>query len=351
MRLSDFKYELPTHLIARYPLDKRSASRLLCLNGKNGVIAHRQFLNLVDLVSSKDLLVFNNTKVIPARLFGHKASGGKIEMLVERIVDEKCVLAHVRASKSPRAESKLIFNNDVHFEVLGRQADLFKLCCLDPRPVIDVIEALGQIPLPPYFQREPEESDKERYQTIFARHKGSVAAPTAGLHFDKYMLDRLEKKGVGMGFVTLHVGAGTFAPVRETDISKHLMHAEYLEVSTELCERIRQTKANGGRVIAIGTTSARSLETAAASGSIKPFTGETSIFIYPGYQFKCVDALLTNLHLPESTLLMLVSAFAGYDNVMRAYQEAVEQNYRFFSYGDAMWVEPKESLATISAGK
>ncbi|MHB1949607.1 MAG: tRNA preQ1(34) S-adenosylmethionine ribosyltransferase-isomerase QueA [Gammaproteobacteria bacterium] len=339
MNLSDFDYDLPLELIARYPLEKRSASRLLCLDGKQGEIAHRQFMDVLSLVSANDLLVFNNTKVIAARLLGHKASGGRIEMLVERILDEHRVLAHVRASKSPKPGSFLFFDNDIQFEVLGRHDDLFELRCHHSQPVLEIIENCGQIPLPPYFNRDPEESDKERYQTIYAQHKGSVAAPTAGLHFDEELLAKLKEQKVELGFVTLHVGAGTFAPVRVTDITTHRMHAEYLEVSEELCEQIRAVKSRGGRVIAVGTTSARSLETASRKGEIQPFKGDTDIFIYPGYQFKCVDVLITNLHLPGSTLLMLTAAFAGYENICHAYRAAVAEKYRFFSYGDAMWIE------------
>lgn len=338
MQLSDFDFDLPPELIARYPLEKRSASRLLCLDIKTGAVQHRQFVDLISLINPNDLLVFNNTQVISARLLGNKESGGKVEVLAERILDEHRILAHVRASKSPKPGTYLCFAENIRFEMLGRHDDLFELRCLDTRPVLDVIESIGQIPLPPYFHREPEESDKERYQTIYAQHKGSVAAPTAGLHFDDEMMAKIKAKGIGIGFVTLHVGAGTFAPVRVDKIETHRMHAEYLDVSEMLCEQIRQTKARGGRVIAVGTTSARSLESAAASGDIKPFQGDTDIFIYPGYQFKCVDALVTNFHLPESTLLMLVSALAGYEHVMNAYREAVREKYRFFSYGDAMWV-------------
>lgn len=339
MRLSDFHYELPAELIARYPLEKRSASRLLCVNRQTGAITHRQFLDLLTQLSPGDLLVFNNTRVIAARLFGQKASGGRVEVLVERIIDAHRILAHVRASKSPKPGSFLFFSNKIKLEVLARHHDLFELRCDDERPILEVIESIGEIPLPPYFHRVPEESDKERYQTIYAQHKGSVAAPTAGLHFDLETMQALQNKNIVMGFVTLHVGAGTFAPVRVDDIKNHHMHAEYLEVSAELCEIIRQTKAQGRKVIAVGTTSARSLESACQSGEIQPFQGDTDIFIYPGYEFKCVDILLTNLHLPSSTLLMLVSALGGYENIMRAYQEAVKEKYRFFSYGDAMWIE------------
>lgn len=336
MRLTDFHYELPDELIASYPLAKRSASRLLCLQGET--IQHGLFTDLLTLLQAGDLLVFNNTRVIAARLLGQKESGGKVEMLIERVLDEHRVLAHVRASKSPKPGSYLVFANNVRFEMLQRHDDLFELRCDDERNVLDVIEEIGEIPLPPYFNRAPEENDKERYQTVYAQHKGSVAAPTAGLHFDEEILEKLREKGVQMDFVTLHVGAGTFAPVRIDEIEKHKMHAEYLVVTENLCEQVRKTKAQGGRVIAVGTTSARSLETASASGELQPFCGDTDIFIYPGYQFKCVDALITNLHLPASTLLMLVSAFSGHANIMQAYQEAVAKKYRFFSYGDAMFL-------------
>jgi S-adenosylmethionine:tRNA ribosyltransferase-isomerase len=338
MKLQDFEYELPSELIARYPLEKRSASRLLCLNSETGAIVHRQFADLIELISPNDLLVCNNTQVIAARLMGHKQSGGKIEMLVERVLDEHRVLAHIRASKSPKPQSLLIFQNKITFEVIQRHDDLFELRCHDPRPVLDVIEDIGQIPLPPYFHRQPEESDKERYQTIYAAHKGSVAAPTAGLHFDHDLFKQLKAKNVAIAYVTLHIGAGTFAPVRVENITEHRMHAEYIVVSPEVCEQVKKTKACGGRIIAVGTTAARSLETASRSGQIQPFTGDTDIFIYPGFQFNCVDALITNLHLPGSTLLMLVSALGGYENIKYAYQAAVEERYRFFSYGDAMFV-------------
>lgn len=338
MQLSDFAYDLPEELIARYPLPERSASRLLCLSRETGEIRHQQFRDLPALLTSKDLLVFNNTKVIPARLWGHKESGGRIEMLVERILDDSRVIAHVRASKTPRAGSVIVFANDVRFKVLGRQEELFELQCESSEPVLTVIEKIGEIPLPPYFHRAPDAEDLNRYQTIYAEHKGSVAAPTAGLHFDTDIMKKLEDRGIAKGIVTLHVGAGTFAPVRTEDITQHRMHAEYAMVSAELCEQIRETKARGGRVIAVGTTSARCLESAAVSGSIKPFQGDTTIFIYPGYQFKCIDGLLTNFHLPASTLLMLVCALGGYESVMRAYQSAVKERYRFFSYGDAMLI-------------
>lgn len=341
MQLKDFDYELPSELIARYPLANRADSRLLCLDSQTGSLGHRSFKDLIGLISDKDLLVFNNTRVIPARLLGQKQTGGRIEVLVERILDAHRVLAHVRASKSPRPQSYLIFKDAIQFEVMGRHNELFELRCDLPVPILEVIEKIGEIPIPPYFNRDPEESDKERYQTIYALHKGSVAAPTAGLHFDDELMQKLQEKGVGMGFVTLHVGAGTFAPVRVEDITQHRMHSEYLEISEDLCERVRKTKEKGGRVIAVGTTSARSLETASRSGRIQPFKGDTDIFIYPGYQFNCVDALITNFHLPCSTLLMLVAAFSGYEHIMQAYQQAVTEKYRFFSYGDAMFLQRK----------
>lgn len=338
MQLSDFNYDLPNDLIARYPLEKRSASRLLCLDRHTGAITHRYFTDLLDLLSPQDLLICNNSSVIAARLFGHKASGGRVEVLVERVLDEHRVLAHVRASKSPKPESELLFADGVTFTVLGRHNDLFELRCNDTRSIMTVLTAIGEIPLPPYFQRAPEESDKERYQTIYAAHQGSVAAPTAGLHFDHELFHQLKNKGVNIAYITLHIGAGTFAPVRVHDIRQHHMHAEYIDVSAEVCEQIKATKARGGRIIAVGTTAARSLETASLSGELKPFSGDTTIFIYPGFTFRCVDALITNLHLPGSTLLMLVSALGGYEQIKNAYQEAVHERYRFFSYGDAMFI-------------
>ncbi|EKD55444.1 MAG: hypothetical protein ACD_60C00007G0008 [uncultured bacterium] len=339
MRLSDFHYELPEELIARYPLKERSSSRLLCVNKKNGAILHQQFTDLIEHLSPHDLLVCNNTRVIPARLWGMKKTGGRVEILIERILDHHRVLAHVRASKSPKPQSFLFFAKDITFEVIERHDDLFELYCHDERLVLDIIEDIGEIPLPPYFHRAPEESDKERYQTIYAKHKGSVAAPTAGLHFDDELFQQLKAKKISITYVTLHIGAGTFAPIRVEDITKHRMHKEYVEVPKAVCEQIRQTKARGGRVIAVGTTAARSLETASLSGELHSFSGETDIFIYPEFTFRCVDALITNFHLPESTLLMLVSALGGHSRIMAAYQEAVRLRYRFFSYGDAMLIE------------
>lgn len=339
MQLADFDYDLPDELIARYPLAERSSSRLLYLNHSTHTLSHACFADLVDFLSPGDLLVCNNSRVIPARLLGQKATGGRIEVLVERVLDDKHILAHVRASKTPKPGNYLLFSDgSVQLEVIAREGDLFKLYSHSNQSVLEVVETIGQIPLPPYFHRAPEESDKERYQTIYAHPKGSVAAPTAGLHFDQSLLQKLAEKGIGVEYVTLHVGTGTFAPVRVDNITEHHMHAERVEVSAELCEKIKRTKARGGRVIAVGTTTVRSLETASLSGELKPFSGETTIFIYPGINFNCIDGLITNFHLPRSTLLMLVCALGGYENVMAAYRVAVEKKYRFFSYGDAMLI-------------
>jgi S-adenosylmethionine:tRNA ribosyltransferase-isomerase len=339
MKLSDFTFDLPAELIARRPLPERSSSRLLCVDGNQQQLVHRQFSQIVDLIEPGDLLVFNDTKVIPARLFGRKQTGGQVEMLVERILDRERFLAQVRVSKPPRPGDLIIMSDDVSFEFIGRQEQFYELRYADSgKSVLDVIESLGQIPLPPYMHREPDESDKERYQTVYARYKGSVAAPTAGLHFDDALLQTLQEKNVQMGYLTLHIGAGTFSPVRVENILEHQMHSEYYEISPELCAQIVQTKARGNRVICVGTTSLRALESACQGGIIAPYSGETNIFIYPGYQFRCADALITNLHLPESTLLMLVCAFGGQALVMHAYREAVAAAYRFYSYGDAMFV-------------
>lgn len=335
MRLSDFSYDLPPELIARYPLQERSASRLLVLEKNTGRILHRQFVDIVDFLKPGDLLVCNDTKVIHARLFGKKATGGQVEILVERILDAKRFIAHVRASKAPKPGSQIFLANTIA-DVLQRHDNLFELQTHEP--ILSVIESDGEIPIPVYFNRKPEALDEERYQTIFAKYDGSVAAPTAGLHFDETLFKKIREKNIEIAYLTLHVGSGTFALVRTDNIQDHKMHSEYIEVSDALCEKIRATKARGGRVIAVGTTSARSLETAAKSGEIQSFRGETDIFIYPGFEFKCVDALITNFHVPHSTLLMLVSAFAGREQVMRAYEEAVRERYRFFSYGDAMFL-------------
>jgi S-adenosylmethionine:tRNA ribosyltransferase-isomerase len=345
MRRQDFFYALPDSLIARAPTAERRGSRLLCLEGTNGELAHRQFPDLLDLVEAGDLMVFNNTRVIPARVFGQKASGGQVEILVERVLDTHRVLAHVRASKSPKAGGEIILQDGSRLNMIARHDTLFELEFATEETAIDVLERIGHMPLPPYIDREDAASDRERYQTVYGEKQGAVAAPTAGLHFDELMLEQLRAKGVQTAFVTLHVGAGTFQPVRVDNIFEHHMHSEVMDVSAEICNLVKQTKAAGKRVIAVGTTSVRCLESAAQGfndpsqkGEIHPFTGETSIFIYPGYHFNVVDALITNFHLPESTLLMLVSAFAGYKNTMTAYAQAVANEYRFFSYGDAMFI-------------
>lgn len=340
MKKHDFYYDLPEGLIAQEPPEERGASRLLVLDGAKGDIADHQFADLTSLLRPGDLLVFNDTRVIPARLFGQKESGGKVELLVERVLDRHRVLAHVRASKSPKPGTGLIFEGDVRAVMVARHDDLFELCFDGERSVMEVLEHHGHLPLPPYIERAANQRDDDRYQTVYAKHKGSVAAPTAGLHFNDDLLATLADRGVEFAYVTLHVGAGTFRPVRTDDIRQHQMHAEYLEVSQATCDAIAATRQRGGRVIAVGTTSVRSLESAARSGKLQPYSGDTDIFIYPGYQFQVIDGLITNFHLPESTLLMLVSALAGREHIMTAYQHAVEQRYRFFSYGDAMLILP-----------
>ena len=338
LHLADYDFVLPPELIAHYPLPERTASRLLCVNRHTGELGHRQFHDVPDLLSAADLLVFNDTRVIPARWFGRKASGGQVEVLIERILDPHRALAHVKASKSPKIGSYLLLEGEVIIKILDRNEDLFVLACEDERQLLELLALYGHIPLPPYIERRDEVMDKARYQTVYARYDGAVAAPTAGLHFDEALLQRVKEQGVQTAFVTLHVGAGTFQPVRTELITQHQIHAEYLQVSAEVCEQIKQTKARGGRVIAVGTTTMRALETAARQGEIEPYQGETRLFIYPGFIFNCVDAMITNFHLPKSSLLMLVSAFAEYELMMQAYQTAIAANYRFFSYGDAMWI-------------
>lgn len=350
MQVSDFHFDLPDELIARYPQAERTASRLLKLDGNTGQVDHGHFKDVLDLVEPGDLLVFNNTRVIPARVFGRKASGGKLEVLVERVLDEHSILAHVRASKSPKPGNELLLgeNDDYEAEMVARHDALFEIRFKGDKPVLDILNDIGHMPLPPYIDRPDEDADKERYQTVYNQKPGAVAAPTAGLHFDNELMDQIKAKGVDFAYVTLHVGAGTFQPVRVDDINDHHMHSEYVEVSQEVVDAINATKARGGRVIAVGTTSVRSLESAAQNAlqektEFAPFFGDTEIFIYPGYEYQLVDALITNFHLPESTLIMLVSAFAGYDNVIAAYDQAVTNKYRFFSYGDAMFITKKTS--------
>ncbi len=337
MRRSDFRFDLPPELIAQAPMPERPASRLLHLDRATGAIADRRFRDLADLLRPGDLLVLNDTRVIPARLWGRKETGGRVEVLVERVLGECEALAHVRASKSPKPGSELCFEDDARARVAGREDDLFRL--VFDRPLMPFLETRGHMPLPPYITRADAERDAERYQTVYAEKPGAVAAPTAGLHFDETLLATLAEKGVAQARVTLHVGAGTFQPVRVDDIREHRMHAEWLRVPPDVVEAVNRTRERGGRVVAVGTTVVRSLETAALGGTLQACEGETDIFITPGFRFRVVDALITNFHLPESTLLMLVSAFAGHETIMRAYRHAVEQRYRFFSYGDAMFIE------------
>ncbi len=338
MKRSDFHFDLPDELIANYPAENRTDSRLLCLNRSSGEVHHRQFTDFPGLLKPNDLLVFNNTRVIPARLFGKKATGGHVEVLLERVMQDNHILAQLRVSKSPKPGTTITFKEDVEAEVIGRQGQFYILAFPFELNLMSVLDEVGHMPLPPYIKREDAEIDKERYQTVYSEKQGAVAAPTAGLHFDNEILDEIKALGVETAFVTLHVGAGTFQPVRADEIEEHQIHAEYLELGQEVCDKVADCRAKGGRVIAVGTTTVRCLETASATGELKPYKGDTDIFIYPGYNFKCIDALLTNFHLPESTLIMLVSALAGKDNILNAYNEAVKEKYRFFSYGDAMFI-------------
>ncbi len=349
MRVEDFSYNLPDQLIATAPLPSRSDSRLLCLDSSTGEIEHKVFSMLPELLREGDLLVFNDTRVISARLYGRKESGGHIELLMERLLSENEMLAQINASKAPKACSKLFFYQDPEAlttdrakpvavaTVLGRQNEFFHLR-FDLDSLAAFLEQYGHIPLPPYIKRADIDSDRERYQTIYNKVPGAVAAPTAGLHFDEKLLGRLAEKGIDRGFLTLHVGAGTFQPVRVDNVTEHKMHSERVFVSQALCQQVEQCKALGGRVIAVGTTSVRSLESAAVDGKLFPFEGESDIFIYPSYKFGIVDAMITNFHLPRSTLLMLVSAFSSREMILGAYECAIRERYRFFSYGDAMFI-------------
>ncbi|MDO9012828.1 MAG: tRNA preQ1(34) S-adenosylmethionine ribosyltransferase-isomerase QueA [Gallionella sp.] len=358
MRTDEFDFALPEALIAQHPPEKRGASRMLCVQGDS--LEDSRFADFLHKVRAGDVLVLNDTRVIKARLFGEKQSGGKIEVLVERVLNEHEVLAQVRASKSPRAGSYLKLSGEMEVEVLGRAGEFFHLRFLSEMPVLELLERYGRLPLPPYITHAAEDEDEERYQTVFARESGAVAAPTAGLHFDDEMLQALLHKGVNIAYVTLHVGAGTFQPVRVEHVHEHAMHSECYEIPQETVEVIARARLAGGRVVAVGTTSLRALESAAVregdaagighpsasplrgqSGMLQAGTGETRIFITPGYRFRVVDVLLTNFHLPKSTLLMLVSAFGGMEEMRAAYRHAVEQQYRFFSYGDAMLIEKK----------
>jgi S-adenosylmethionine:tRNA ribosyltransferase-isomerase len=341
MKLSDFSYTLPEELIAQEALLERTASRLLQLDAQidPATIHDKIFSDIIDLINKDDLLIFNNTRVIPARLHGQKESGGKVEVMVERVLDDHRILAHVRANKSPKAGAQLLLEGALKAEVLGREDRLFEIHFLHDETVFELLEEYGHIPLPPYIEREDTEADKERYQTVFAKELGAVAAPTAGLHFTDELLQSIKDKGVATEQVTLHVGAGTFLPVSVENLEDHIMHAEWVEVDQQVCDAVENCKARGGKVVAVGTTSVRSLESAAKeTGKLQPFSADTKLFITPGYKFNVVDAIITNFHLSESTLLMLVSAFSGYENIRKAYKHAIEEKYRFFSYGDAMFL-------------
>ena len=342
MKLSDFDYDLPPHLIAQEALDDRAASRMLLMK-ESGECQDRRFRDLLDLIQPEDLLVFNNTKVLPARLFGQKSTGGQIEVLVERLLDDRRLLAHIRSSKSPKAGARLTLEGAFEAEVVGRQGALFELVFDHESTAVELLEAHGHMPLPPYIERADTPADHARYQTVFAQRPGAVAAPTAGLHFDDELMAALKAKGVATAEVTLHVSAGTFQPVRTEDLSEHIMHSEWIDVPESVCNAVEACRMRGGNVIAVGTTTVRSLESAALTGTLKPFQGDTDIFITPGYDFQVIDRLITNFHLPKSTLLMLISAFSGYDEIKKAYRHAVEEEYRFFSYGDAMYLSKKSA--------
>lgn len=343
-RVDDYEYELPENLIAQTPLARRSASRLLTVDGTNGGFADLSFSAIETLLRPGDLLVVNNTKVVPARIYGTKETGGRVEILLERVIDPFCAMVQIQASKPPRPGSRITLDSiEVSVQVVSRDEGFYRLTFPEDHQVLDVFTKAGHTPLPPYIHRQASPLDEQRYQTVYAKDLGAVAAPTAGLHFDVDLLERVKQNGVGFTQITLHVGAGTFQPLRVSDIRDHRMHSEFIQVGTETCDAIAETRRHGGRIVAVGTTVVRALETASLGNEVVPFSGETSIFIYPGYRFQAVDVLVTNFHLPRSTLLMLVCAFAGRDLVLRAYRHAVEQHYRFFSYGDAMWLTPKDT--------
>jgi S-adenosylmethionine:tRNA ribosyltransferase-isomerase len=342
LKTSDFHYELPPELIAQAPLPERSASRLLVVPPAPVPFADHCMRDLPGLLQPGDLLVFNDTRVIPARLFGQKATGGRVEILIERLLPDDEARAQLGVSKTPHPGSRIALDAGGEAEVLAKDGGFYHLRFHVPEGLPVWLEHAGRMPLPPYIQRAPDAADAARYQTVFARETGAVAAPTAGLHFDEPLLDALRARGVEFGHITLHVGAGTFQPVRVDDVAAHRMHSEWFNVGAALVEQVRATRARGGRVVAVGTTVVRALESALRDGELQPFAGETAIFIYPGYRIRSIDALLTNFHLPESTLLMLVSAFAGRDRILAAYEHAVRERYRFFSYGDAMLLWPSE---------
>ena len=343
MHRSDFNYELPEDLIAQYPPEKRGDSRLLYLDAVSGVISDHGFTDLISLINPEDMLVFNDTRVIPARLYGVKETGGRVEILVERITGDQEILAQIRASKSPVEGCRIFLENQQTLQVTGRQGEFFKVRSEANDSLPGILDAIGHIPLPPYIKRDDQQLDRDRYQTVYARHAGAVAAPTAGLHFSDTMLEKIQARGCETGFVTLHVGAGTFQPVRVENIKDHRMHSEYFAIDEQLCEGVNRVRRRGGRIIAVGTTTVRALESSVAGGALQPGRAETDIFIVPGFRFQLVDAMLTNFHLPESTLLMLVCAFAGKEKVLQAYNHAVKEKYRFFSYGDAMFINKATS--------
>lgn len=351
MRIQDFDFLLPEHLIAQHPTTDRTASRLLHLNGDAATVIDKQFVDIVNLLESGDLIVLNDTRVIKARLFGTKTTGGAVEVMIERVIDAHTAYAHVKASRSPNIGSALLLADEINVTVTARHDDLFELHFAGETDVWTILEQHGEVPLPPYITHTPTDQDENRYQTVFAKHLGAVAAPTAGLHFDDATLNALKQKGIHIAFITLHVGAGTFQPVRVEDIAEHKMHSELYHIPVATAELVAQTKLQGKKVLAVGTTALRALESAAddAGGTkeavLKTGNYETSIFITPGYQFKIVDRLLTNFHLPKSTLMMLVSAFGGIELIKKAYQHAIKEEYRFFSYGDAMLIEKKNNAA------
>jgi len=344
MRTTDFDFILPDALIAQFPAKERNASRLLRLDGNTGALADQQFTELPGFLAAGDLVIFNDTRVIKARLAGRKSSGGEVEVLIERIVDDHQALAHVRASRSPKPGSRLTLAQNIEVEVMARQDDLFLLKFHTKETILEVLEQHGALPLPPYITHTADSTDEDRYQTVYSAHPGAVAAPTAGLHFDQAMLDKLAQQGIHIAYVTLHVGAGTFQPVRVDNIAEHKMHSEIYSVPAATVDAINATRQRGNKVTAVGTTALRALESAARSGKLVAGNGETDIFITPGYRFQVVDRLLTNFHLPKSTLLMLVSAFAGFDHIQQAYQHAIAEQYRFFSYGDAMLIERRNPI-------
>ena len=336
--VDDFDYALPKQLIADEPAEHRDSSRLLIVSKSGDQLTDSKFTDLGNWLHAGDLLILNNTKVFPARLFGNKVSGGKVEILAERIMEHGIVKAQLKSNRTPKIGSEITIGEQVRVRVNAREKEFFLLQFHEPHNPMQIFERYGHVPLPPYIERADQKSDKERYQTVFAKQVGAVAAPTAGLHFTTSTLDDLQQQGIEIAEITLHVGAGTFKPVKVQQINQHTMHSEYATVSIPICDTIKSVKKNGGRVIAVGTTCVRALETAALSGEIQAFNGETEIFIYPGFNFKVVDGLITNFHLPRSTLLMLVSAFAGYTKTMQAYQHAIREKYRFYSYGDAMFI-------------